>query len=191
MLLSCALLKKRCKIFPSIALFLTFFSDVCQLCSFQYRKLLPFLACFCLDRYNNRADTRLPQEFATLLGSIIVRLVFRTHRQVHFMAKNKPKHKHRNEARSKKWHIINTRFRELNISNISSLHPPSDQNLHCFSVFDAFSQFLLVYAITNTGSQPKVSAVEKRIHCFKNHWFCPNDRSTASLTSLAAQKNWD
>ena len=78
----------------------------------------------------------------------------------------KPKLKERNEVPLEKWQNETVPFRTIHIDHKGPLHPPSNRNLHCFLVFDAFPLFLMVYPVTSTGAQATISAVEKRIHSF-------------------------
>ena len=78
----------------------------------------------------------------------------------------KPKFKHRNEVPLKGWQNETIPFRTVHIDHKGPLHPPGNQNIHCFLVIDAFSRFLMVYPVTNTGAQSSISAVEKWIHSF-------------------------
>ena len=81
---------------------------------------------------------------------------------------NKPKPKHRNEVSlEEEWQNETVPFRTIHIDHKGPFHPPSNRNLHCLLVIDAFSRFLMVYPVTtNTGAQATMSAVEKWIHSF-------------------------
>ena len=74
---------------------------------------------------------------------------------------NKPKPKHRNEVFLEEWQKDALPFRTEHIDHKGPLHPPSNRNLHCLLVFDVFSQFLMVYPVTNTSARATIAAVEK------------------------------
>ena len=76
---------------------------------------------------------------------------------------NKPKPKHRNEVPLEEWQNETVPFRTIYIDHNGPLHPPSNRNLHCLLVIDAFSRSLMVYPVTNTSAQATISAVEKWI----------------------------
>ena len=92
--------------------------------------------------------------------------------------KNKPKPKHRNEVPLEEWQNETIPFRTIHIDHKGPLHPPSHRNLHCLLVIDAFSRFLMVYPVTNTGAQTTISAVEKWIHSFGIPQSIVHDRGT-------------
>ena len=97
--------------------------------------------------------------------------------------KNKPKPKLRKAVPMEEWLNETTNH----MDHKGPLHPPSNRNLHCLFVFDAFSRFLMVYPVTNTGAQATISAVEKLI------WFgipqsIVHDRGTAFINTNF--KNW-
>ena len=77
---------------------------------------------------------------------------------------NKPKPKRKNEVPLEEWQNETIPFRTIHIDHKGPLHQPSNRNLHCLLVIDAFSRFLMVYLVTNTGAQATISAVEKWIH---------------------------
>ena len=79
---------------------------------------------------------------------------------------NKRKPKHRNEVPLEEWQNETVPFRTIHIDHKGPLHPPSNRNLHCLLVIDAFFWLLLVYPVTNTGAQATISAVKKWIHSF-------------------------
>ena len=81
---------------------------------------------------------------------------------------NKPKPKHRNEGPLEEWRNKTVPFRTIHIGHKNPLQPPSNRTLHCLLVIDAFSRFLMVYPVTNTGAQATISAVKKWVHCFWN-----------------------
>ena len=89
---------------------------------------------------------------------------------------NKPKPKHRNEVPLEGWQNETVPFQTIHHNG--RLHPPSDRNLPCLLVFDAFSRFLMVYPVTNTGAQATISAVEKWIHSFGIPQSIAHDRGT-------------
>ena len=60
---------------------------------------------------------------------------------------NKPKPKHRNECPLEEWQIDSIPLSTLHIDHNEPLHPPSNRNLHCLLVIDAFSQFPMVYPV--------------------------------------------
>ena len=104
---------------------------------------------------------------------------------------NKPKPKHRNEVPLEVWQNETVPFRTNHIGHKGPLHPPSNRNLHCLLVIDAFSWFLMVYPVTNTGAQANIPAVEKWIHSFGIPQSIVHDRGTAFIHSLTGQKNWE
>ena len=50
-------------------------------------------------------------------------------------------------------------------------------------VIDAFSRFLMVYPVSNTGGQATISAVEKWIHSFGIPQSIVHDRRTAFINT--------
>ena len=96
---------------------------------------------------------------------------------------HKPKPKHRNEVPLEEWQNETVPFRTIHIDHKGPLHPPSNRNLHCLLVIDAFSRFLMVYPVTNTGAQAAISAVEKWIHSFGIPQSIVHDRGTAFINS--------
>ena len=54
---------------------------------------------------------------------------------------NKPKPKHRNEVHLEEWQNDTIPFRTIHIDHKGPLHPPSNRNLHCLLVIDAFCRF--------------------------------------------------
>ena len=91
---------------------------------------------------------------------------------------NKPKPKHRNEVPSEEWQNETIPFRTIHIDHKGPLHPQSKRNLHCLLVIDAFSRFLMVYPVTNTGAQATISAFEEWIPLFGIPQFIVHDRGT-------------
>ena len=96
---------------------------------------------------------------------------------------NKPKPKQRNEVPLEEWQNETIPFRTIHIDHKGPLHPPSNRNLHCLLVIDAFSRFLMVYPVTNTGAQATISAVEKWIHSFGIPQSIVHDRGTAFINT--------
>ena len=96
---------------------------------------------------------------------------------------NKPKPTHRNEVPLEEWQNETTPFRTIHIDHKGPLHPPSNRNLHCLLVIDAFSRFSMVYPVTNTGAQATISAVEKWIHSFGIPQSIVHDRGTAFINT--------
>ena len=96
---------------------------------------------------------------------------------------NKPKPKHRNEVPLEEWQNETIPFRTIHIDHKGPLHPPSNRNLHCLLVIDAFSGFLMVYPVTNAGAQATISAVEKWIHSFGIPQCIVHDRGTAFINN--------
>ena len=81
---------------------------------------------------------------------------------------NKPKPKDKKEVPLEKWQNETTPFRTIHIDPKGPPHPRSNRNFHCLLVIDAFSRFLMVYPVTNTGAQIAISPVVKWIHSFAN-----------------------
>ena len=73
---------------------------------------------------------------------------------------NKPKPKHLNEVPLEKRQSDTAPFCTIHIDHRIPLHPPSNRNAHCLLIIDSFSRFLMVYPVTNTGTQATISAVE-------------------------------
>ena len=80
---------------------------------------------------------------------------------------NKPKAKQRNEIPLEEKQNETVPFRTIHIDHKRSIHTPSNRNLHCFLVIDAFSRFLMVYPVFRTGANATISAVEKWILSFE------------------------
>ena len=74
---------------------------------------------------------------------------------------NKPKPKHKIEVPLEEWQNETNPIRTIHIDHKRPLHPPSNPNLHCVLNINAFSRFLMVYPVTNTGAQAAISAVKK------------------------------
>ena len=96
---------------------------------------------------------------------------------------NKPKPKHRNEVPLEEWQNHTIPFRTVHIDHKGPLHPPSNRNLHCLLVIDAFSRFSMVYPVTNTSAQATIVAVEKWIHSFGIPQSIIHDRGTAFINT--------
>ena len=96
---------------------------------------------------------------------------------------NKPKPKHRNEVPLEEWQNETIPFRTIHIDHKGPLHPPSNRNLHWLLVIDAFSRFLMVYPVTNTGAQATIFAVEKWIDSFGIPQSIVHDRGTAFINT--------
>ena len=96
---------------------------------------------------------------------------------------NKPKPKHRNEEPLEEWQNETVPFRTIHIDHKGPLHPPRNRNIHCLLVTDAFSRFLMVYPVTNTGAQATISAVEKWIHSFGILQSIVHDRGTVFINT--------
>ena len=96
---------------------------------------------------------------------------------------NKPKPKHRNEVPLEEWQNETVPFRTIHVDHKGPLHPPSNRNPHCLLVIDAFSWFLMVYPVTNTGAQATISAAQKWIHSFGIPQSIVHDRGTAFINT--------
>ena len=81
------------------------------------------------------------------------------------------------------WQNETTPFRTIHIDHKGLFHPPSNRNLPCLLVCDAFSRFLMVYPVTNTGAQATISAVEKWIYSFGIPQSIVHDQGTAFINS--------
>ena len=79
---------------------------------------------------------------------------------------NKPKPKHRNELPFEERQNETVPIPTIHIDQKEPIHPPSNRNIHCLFVIDAFSCFLMVYPVANPAAQATVSAVEKCIQSF-------------------------
>ena len=104
---------------------------------------------------------------------------------------NKPKPKHRNEVPQEEWQNDTIPFRTVHIDHKGLLDPPSNRNLYCLLVIDAFSRFLMVYPVTNTSAQATIAAVEKWIHSsgIPNLLYTIEAPPSSTPTSLIGQKN--
>ena len=102
---------------------------------------------------------------------------------------NKPKPKHRNEEPLEDLQNETVPFRTIHIDQKGPLRPPSNRNLHCLLVVDAFLRFSMVYPVTNTGAQATISAVQKWIHSFGNPHSIVHDRGTAFVNTEFI--NWE
>ena len=76
---------------------------------------------------------------------------------------NKPKPNHRNEVPMKEWQNESVPFRTIHIDHKGPIHPPSNRNFHYRLVIDAFSRFLMIYPVANTGVQATTFALQKWI----------------------------
>ena len=95
---------------------------------------------------------------------------------------NKPKPKHRNEVPMEEWQNETVPFRTIHFDHKGPLHPPSN-TLLCLLICVAFSRFLMVYPVTNTGAQATISAFEKLIHSFGIPQSIVHDRGTAFINT--------
>ena len=95
----------------------------------------------------------------------------------------KSKPKHRNEVPLEEGQNETTLFRTIHIDHKGLLHPPSNRNLHCLMVIDAFSRFLMVYPVTNTDAQATLSPVENWILLFGIPHSIVHDRGTAFINT--------
>ena len=96
---------------------------------------------------------------------------------------NRPKPKHRNEVPLEEWQNDTIPFRTVHFDHKGPLHPPSNCNLHCLLVINAFSRFLMVYPGINTSAQATTAAVEKWIHSFRIPKSIIHDRGTAFINT--------
>ena len=96
---------------------------------------------------------------------------------------NKPKPIHRNEVPLEEWQNETVPFRTIHIDDKGPLHPTSYRNLHCLLVIDAFSRFLMLYPVTNTGAQATIPAIEKWIHSFGIPQSIVHDRGTVFINT--------
>ena len=96
---------------------------------------------------------------------------------------SKPKPKHRNEVPLEEWQNKTIPFRTIHIDHKGPLRPPSNRNLHCLLVTDAFSRLLMVFPFTNIGAQATISAVKKWIHSFEILQSIVHDRGTAFINT--------
>ena len=81
------------------------------------------------------------------------------------------------------WQNETLPFRTVHIDHKRPFHPSSNWNLHYLLVIDAFSRFLMVYAVTNIGPQATISAVEKWIHSSGIPQSIVHDRGTAFINT--------
>ena len=96
---------------------------------------------------------------------------------------NKPKPKHPNEVPPEEWQNETVPFRTIDIDHKGPPHPRSNRKLHCLVVIDSFSRFIMVYPVTNTGTQATNSAVEKWIHSFGFPQSIVHDSCTAFINT--------
>ena len=81
------------------------------------------------------------------------------------------------------WQNETTPFRTIHIDQKGPLHLPNNRNLPCLLVIDAFSCFLMVYPVTNTGAQAAIAAVEKLIPSFGIPQCIVHDRGIAFINT--------
>ena len=84
------------------------------------------------------------------------------------------------------WQNETIPFRTIHIDHKGPL--VSKVKIHCLLVIDAFSCFLMVYPVINTGAQATISAVEKWIHSFGVPQSFVHTRGTAFIN--IEFKNW-
>ena len=94
---------------------------------------------------------------------------------------SKSKPEHRNELSSEEWPNETVPFRTIHFDHKGPFYPPSNRKLHCLLVIAAFLRLLIVYPVTNIGSQATISAVEKWIHSFGILQSIVHDRGTAFI----------
>ena len=95
----------------------------------------------------------------------------------------KQKPKQRNEVPLEVWQNETVPFRTIHINHHGPLLPPSNRNLHCLLVIDAFSHFLMVYPVTNSGARSTISAADKWIDSFGVHQSFVHARGTAFINT--------
>ena len=100
-----------------------------------------------------------------------------------FRQNNKPKRKHRNEVPLEGWKNDTIPFRAVHIDHKGPLHPPSNRNLLCLLVIDAFSRFIMVYPAIKTSAQATIAAVENWVHSFGIPQSIIHDRGTAFINT--------
>ena len=96
---------------------------------------------------------------------------------------NKPKPKHWNEVPLDERQNETTPFCTIHKDHKGPLDPPSNRNLHCLLVIDAFFCFLMVYSVTTIGAQATSSALEKWIRSSKIPQPVVHDRGTAFINA--------
>ena len=109
---------------------------------------------------------------------------------------NKTKPKHRNEVPLEEWQNETIPFRTIHIDHKGPLHPPSNRNLHCLLVIDAFSRFLMVYPVTQLLTLVlRLQSLLSRngsIHLEFLNLLCMTKVRLSSIpNSLTGQKNWE
>ena len=82
---------------------------------------------------------------------------------------NKPKPKHQNEVPLEEWQNETVPFRNKHIDHKDPIHPTGASNVHCISIVDAFSQFLMVYPVRNTTALATITAVENGSFPLESH----------------------
>ena len=95
--------------------------------------------------------------------------------------KNKPRPKHGNEVPLEEWQNKTVPIRTIHNDHKRTRHPQSNRNLHFLLVIDAFSRFLMVYPVTNTGTQTAISAFEIWIHSLGIPQSILHERATAFI----------
>ena len=91
---------------------------------------------------------------------------------------NKPKPKHRNEVLLEQWQNETVPFRTIHIAHKGPFHPTSASSVHCLSIVDAFSHFLMVFPVRNTTALATITAVEKWFLSFGFPQSIIHDRGT-------------
>ena len=77
---------------------------------------------------------------------------------------NKSKRHDLQEAPLEQWgELETTPFKTIHIDHKGPIRPSSNLNTHCLVVVDAFSRFLGVYPVRDTGAQTTINALEKWI----------------------------
>ena len=70
----------------------------------------------------------------------------------------KPKPNRLNEVPLEEWQGDSPPFCAIHIDHKRPLHPQNNRNTDCLLVVDSFLRFLLVYPLTNTGTQATAAA---------------------------------
>ena len=52
----------------------------------------------------------------------------------------------------------------IHIGHKGHFHPPSNRNIHCLLVIDAFFRLLMIYPVNSTSGQATITTIEKWIH---------------------------
>ena len=119
--------------------------------------------------------TRSYSGLLCLIGFVHCFLIVLTHHN------NKLRPRHKSQIPLEQWQNETVAFRTIHIDCKRSLHPPSNLNFLCILVIDAFSRFLMVYLVTNTGAKISISFVEKGIHSFGIFQAIVHDGGTAFI----------